>query len=83
MATTEAISHVEETTGLRSARVDEKLDKALGALQMCAAFGISYATFRRREKKGEFKKFQLPRGGVGHKRWSGSLVQRFLDGERI
>jgi hypothetical protein len=82
MATVDAISCPKETPRT-PARVDEVLEKALGADQMCAAFGISYATFRRREKKGEFKKFQLARGGVGHKRWSGSLVQRFLDGERI
>lgn len=60
--------------------VGEPLEKALGANQMAAAFGISYATFRRKEVRGDFRTFELPRP-IGNKRWSGALVQAFLDGK--
>jgi hypothetical protein len=60
--------------------VGDTLDKALAVKQMCQAFGVCYATFRRKERAGEFRRFELPTP-IGHKRWSGALVQRFLNGE--
>lgn len=61
--------------------VGEQLPKAMGPSDMARAFGITYETFRRRQLKGEFKPFELPRP-IGKKRWSGERVQTFLNGRK-
>jgi hypothetical protein len=65
-----------------TARVGDALPKALNVAQMCTAFGVSYATFYRKEKLGEFRTFELARP-IGDKRWSGDRVQRFLNGDAL
>jgi hypothetical protein len=71
-------SEVEPT---ESARVGDKLPKALGPGEMAKAFGISYSTFNRQEKAGEFKPLLLPRR-IGRKKYSGEKVQTFLNGRK-
>jgi hypothetical protein len=58
------------------------LPKAMGPRDMARAFDMTYETFRRRNHKGEFKPFELPRA-IGNKRWSGEAVQRFLNGRPV
>jgi hypothetical protein len=63
------------------ARVGDHLPKAMGPLEMQAAFGISGPSFRRLQALGEFKPFLLSRP-IGKKRYSGEKVQQFLNGRK-
>lgn len=61
--------------------VGEQLPKAMGALEMCRAFGLSRPSFFRMQTAGEFKPFLLSRP-IGRKRYSGEKVQSFLNGRK-
>lgn len=65
----------------QAARVGEHLPKAMGARDMQRAFGLTPATFFRRQAAGDFKPFLLPRA-IGAKRYSGEKVQSFLNGRK-
>lgn len=65
----------------KGAPVGEALPKAMGIGDMCRAFGISYPTFRKLERNGEFRPFALARA-IGPRRWSGEKVQAFLNGRK-
>jgi hypothetical protein len=60
---------------------EEPLPKALGPKEMAQAFGMSTANFRRLQKLGEFRPFELPRP-IGIKRYSAVKVQTFLRGRK-
>lgn len=62
-----------------ASRVGEQLPKAMGSGDMCTAFSISHPTFKKRERAGAFRPFELPRA-IGRKRYSGEKVQTFLNG---
>lgn len=59
----------------------EQFPNAMGPRDMARAFGISYETFRRLERMGEFKPFELPRA-IGIRRWAFVRVQQFLAGRK-
>lgn len=63
------------------ARVGEPLPKAMGALEMRRAFGLSVPSFTRLQALGEFKPFLLSRP-IGRKKYSGEKVQAFLNGRK-
>lgn len=64
-----------------TAFVGEQLPKAMGSGDMCRAFSISHPTFKKRERAGAFRPFELPRA-IGAKRYSGEKVQLFLNGRQ-
>lgn len=66
-----------EYTG--TAQVGDTLPKAMSPSDMMRAFGLSAATFYRRQAAGEFRPFELARP-IGRKRYSGEKVQTFLNG---
>ena len=63
----------------QSAQVGDTLPKAMSPAEMMRAFGVSPATFYRRQAAGDFAPFQLARA-IGRKRYSGEKVQAFLNG---
>ena len=78
---TDIVNHEPLTEPVEPAKVGDVLPKALGAAELCEAFGISYTTFYRLQQAGEFKPFELSRP-IGRKRWSGEKVQAFLNGRK-
>jgi hypothetical protein len=78
MPSSTAENHFNSINIRAAVAVGEPLAKALSGSQMAAAFGISYTTFWRKEHRGDFRAFELPRP-ISNKRWSGALVQEFLD----
>lgn len=62
-------------------RVDDALPKALDAVELRRALNLSERTFFRYRKAGKFDRFLLPRA-IGRKKYSGRLVQQYLEGKR-
>ncbi len=60
------------------AHVGDPLPNALTASDLMRALNLGAATFFRYQKAGKFKRFEFRRA-IGHKRYSGVLVQRYLD----
>lgn len=61
-------------------QVGESIPAVCRVADLCRIFQIrSRTTFHRRERAGEFRKFQL-QGGGKHE-WSGYRIARFLTGE--
>jgi hypothetical protein len=82
MAVLSDMNNVTETVeSSNTARVGDILPKTMGPAEMCRAFGIQPATFRRLQALGDFRPFLLPRP-IGRKKYSGEKVQRFLDGRK-
>lgn len=59
-------------------QVGETLDAALDAHQVARAFGKSSKTIHGWHKAGKLRRFEL-RKPMGTKRWSGRLLQEFLE----
>jgi hypothetical protein len=60
-------------------QVGETLPAALDAKDLARAFGMSLHAIYDWHKHGKIRRFEL-RKPMGPKRWSGRLVQEFLDG---
>jgi hypothetical protein len=61
-------------------RVGDVLPRVCGVTEMCAIFGLTPSGFHRRERKGYYERFEL-KPKIGPKRWSGTLLKRYLDCE--
>lgn len=69
----------EERNGTGAMRVGETLPAVLDAHQVARAFGKSVKTIHGWHKAGKLRRFEL-RKPMGTKRWSGRLLQEFIDG---
>jgi hypothetical protein len=68
-----------ETKPFTPHRVGDTLPAALGPRELQQALNITPATFYKWHRLGKFKRFEIKRA-IGIKKYSGRLVQAYLDG---
>lgn len=66
-------------------KVGDPIPMVCGVEEMCRIFRVGRTQFYRRERRGAYRRFELPDlpGADGPKRWSGTRLARFLTNDSI